>query len=340
MIPSLCLLCLVIQEPVPEPPEKGKPATFRGAIGHFRVKAEASPTSVVVGSPIRFTIRIQAEPGVPVLAPPTRPEVEKDPEFTSRFKFEKPEPASKKEDGKPVWEFYYRLIPISEKVTEIPEMPFCFFDPRFGSDPRGYQEPFTKAIAITVTPKPREAPKVEETGLAEYPDVIRWIAEEDAILQRHHPWTLPDTGWLVALLGIPPLAALGWLLVWRRLYPDAAHLAKRRRSRAAREALKALHTVRGDQGGKLAERVAEVVTRYLCQRFDLSTAAPTPLEVDAFLRSARLSDNLREQATSLLQTCDALRFSAIPPAVSGSLAETAEKLILDLEAHSWSLLLC
>ena len=48
--------------------------------------------------------------------------------------------------------------------------------------------------------------------------------------------------------------------------------------------------------------------------------------------SARLQ--VRTQAVGLLETCDALRFSAVPPAVSGSLSQTAEETILALEAHS------
>ena len=67
---------------------------------------------------------------------------------------------------------------------------------------------------------------------------------------------------------------------------------------------------------------------------------PVRAEVDAFLHALQLPDELRQQAAALLETCDALRFSAVPPAVSGSLADTAEKLILDLEAFSWSSLPC
>ena len=54
------------------------------------------------------------------------------------------------------------------------------------------------------------------------------------------------------------------------------------------------------------------------------------------LRGSGLPDELRQQATSLLQTCDALRFSAVPPAVSGSLVDAARELILALEARTWS----
>jgi hypothetical protein len=340
---SSCLLLLLLPVAMPddepfEPPLSGRPENFRGAVGLFRINASADRTRVEAGKPIHYTVRISADAGVPVLAPPTRPEVEKEAAFRRHFHVEPADPFQQVDEKKHTWEFSYLLKPKSEEAKVIPELPFCFFNPQFGSDPKGYQERSARAIAITVTPAQMAVPQFKGREADSYPEAIRWMAGEDQLLARHEPWTPPGAAWLLVLLLAPPLAALSWLLVWRRLYPDAARRAKLRRSRAAREALKALHTARSAQGVKLAERVAGIVALYLGQRFDLPTMAPTPAEVDGFLRGALLPDELREQAAALLQTCDALRFSAVPPAVSGSLADTAQKLILDLEAFSWSLL--
>src|SRR5262245_7652702 len=92
-----------------EPPNANRPDNFRGAVGLFRIQASANPLRVAAGEPIYLTIRISADDSVPVLAPPTRPEIEKDPEFTKLFRIEAPEPAEKKSDK--VWEFYYLLKP-------------------------------------------------------------------------------------------------------------------------------------------------------------------------------------------------------------------------------------
>jgi hypothetical protein len=319
-------------EPPFEPPSAGRPDNFRGAIGLFRIQAGTTTKSIPANQPFRYTVRITADASVPMRAPPTRPEIDRDPAFKERFFIEMPEHSSKK-DGN-VWEFYYTLRPKSVKVTEIPELSFSFFNPRFGDDPRGYQEPTTDPVSLTVTPAVIETPNVAVKGeTSNYPDSIRGVAEDDEVLRRQYPWAPPSIGWLIALLLLPPLGALGWLVVWRRLYPDAARLARLRRSRAARDALKALQHLDCERQG---ENVAGIATLYLVRRFDLPMTSPTPGEVEAHLRGSGLPDELRQQAASLLQTCDALRFSAVPPAVSVSLVDAARELILALEARTCS----
>jgi hypothetical protein len=282
-------------------------------------------------------VRSTADPSVPVLAAPLRPEIERDAEFAKRFLVEPDDPPGKSESGK-TWEFYYLLKPKSENVTEIPEVLFSYFNPRFGTDPRGYQEPMTDSIKITVRPAPRQVPEVvgKSNEVRRFPASIERVADDDEILARHRVWTPPGAGVMAALFGGPPVVALAWLVVWRRLNPDAVTRAKLRRSRAAREAIKGLQAARDEPGKRMAEEVAGVVATYLQQRFDLPANTPTPAETDAFLRGASVPDALRTQTVGLLETCDALRFSAVPPAVSGRLSQGAEETILALEAHSWS----
>ncbi len=325
------LLPALADEPF-EPPSAGRPDNFRGAVGLFRIQAGARNPRVAVNQPIRFTVRITADAGVPMMAAPVRPEIDRDPAFKQSFHIEAPEPDSKK-DGN-VWEFYYLLKPKSEKVTEIPELSFAFFNPRFGADPRGYQELTADPIPITVTPAAVELPSVEPKGdVKTYPETIRQTADDEEVLRRQHPWVFPGGGWLAASLLLPPLIGLAWLLIWRRFYPDAARLARLRRSRAARDALKALQCVGAAQQ---ADAVAGIIGLYLSRRFDLPATSPTPGEVEAHLRDSGLADELRQQATALLQTCDALRFSPMPAADSGSLVQAARELILALETWTWS----
>jgi hypothetical protein len=333
MRPFLLVLALAAASDEPfEPPSAGRPDNFRGAVGLFRIQAGTPTKSVAVNQQFRYTVRITADRSVPMRAPPTRPELDRESSFKESFDVEAPEPASKK-DGN-VWEFYYLLKPKSESVKEIPELPFSFFDPRFRDDSRGYQEATADPVPLTVTPAVIEPPVVKgQRDTNNYPETIRQVAEDDEVLRRQHPWSPPSLGWLIALLALPPIAALTWLGIWRRLYPDAARLARLRRSQAARDSLKALQNTGGEQQ---AERVAGIATLYLVRRFDLAVTSPTPGEVEAHLRGVGLPDELRQQTTALLQTCDALRFSAMPAAVSGSLVETARELILALEAWTWS----
>ncbi len=330
----LLLLSAAADEPI-DPPGAGRPESFRGAVGVFRIQASADPPQVPVGQPIRYVLRITADDNVPVQAPPGRPDVEKDPEFTKHFRIETPDPPGKHE-GKS-WEFHYLLRPTSTKVTAIPELEFSFYDPRPIDPEKRYQKRWTDPIPITVTPAPNKKPVVEgDHGLDRYPAGILRLADDADILERHSPFQLPGPAVLMLLALLPPLGALGWLLVWRRLYPDAARRAELRRSRAARDALKSLASARKDPGDRQAETIANILAVYLGHRFDLPATTPTPAETEAYLRGLGLPESLLTQARDLMQTCDALRFSAIPPVVSGSLTDAAEQLILALEGWTWS----
>jgi hypothetical protein len=291
---------------------------------------------VAVGEPIRFVVTLTADESVTVLKPPARPELEKLAEFRDRFDLEAPDPPQRHEGNK--WEFYYLLRPRSEAVKEIPEVAFCYFNPDFGQNPQGYQVAYPDdVISITVTPKAAEPPKVSKSlDLDVYPLSVRQLPATEDLLKQDRPWTPPSAGWLVVLLIGPPVVALGWLLVWRRLYPDVATRARLRRSRAARTALAGLARLRTAEPDRMAEQLSGIVTGYLRERLDLNSAVPTPAEVETFLRGLGVPDPLREKASALLQSCDALRFAPVPPAVSGSLTDEAEQIILELEALTWS----
>ena len=56
------------------------------------------------------------------------------------------------------------------------------------------------------------------------------FAMGDDVLRRENPAALPGPVALGLLALAPPVGFIAWVLTWRRLYPDAARLAKQRRS--------------------------------------------------------------------------------------------------------------
>ena len=87
------------------------------------------------------------------------------------------------------------------------------------------------------------------------------------------PFVPAGWAWLVAALA-GPVAALGWFLVWRRVFPDAARLARLRRSRAARRAADAIR--RAARTPDPAATIAGALLGYLRTRFPLPEGAATP----------------------------------------------------------------
>src|SRR4051812_4961563 len=68
-----------------DPPSAGRLDIFPGAAGLFRIQAGPRPTTAAVNRPFRYIFRITADPGVPMRAPPTRPELDKEAAFNKHF---------------------------------------------------------------------------------------------------------------------------------------------------------------------------------------------------------------------------------------------------------------
>jgi hypothetical protein len=128
-------------------PEEGRPEYFRGAVGDFIVRAGARPTDVAVGDPITVTLLVGSTDGdqgaLETLRPPPMAEMS---ELTKDFRIPKDPIAGEVEDTIKV--FSQTLRPRSDEITEIPPIPFSFFDPDRGE----YQTVWTQAIPIQVSP--------------------------------------------------------------------------------------------------------------------------------------------------------------------------------------------
>lgn len=222
--------------------------------------------------------------------------------------------------------FAYKLAPRSTAVKEIPPLEFAYFNPNAAE---GKRFPVTRTdrdedAPITV----REAPKVERpiTPL-DAPEHLFVIETGPGVLGRG-PFVPCRWAWLAAV-GFGPLAALGWFLAWRRVYPDAARLARIRRSRAAR---RAIETIR--KSGRTPDpsaAIANAVLGYLRTRFPLPESAVTPSEIAHALREFEVPAEAADQTEAVFRACDRARF-APEGGADASLAAAAEALLARLEA--------
>jgi hypothetical protein len=252
----------------------------------------------------------------------TRPDLKKLPAFHSLFTVidnTDPPPAAAAREVK----FTYRLRPRDEAVKEVPVLDFYYYNPAAAE---GKQFPLARAkkIAITVLPpRPKLAPVVP---LGE-PDELFAITKGPEFLEGE-PFVPGKLVWL--LIGLmAPILALGWYLAWRRMYPDAARLAKMRRSRAARRALEAIR-----KSGRTPDPPATVgnaVLVYLRSRFPLPTGAVTPTEIGTALTELGVPGPECAAATEFFAECDTARFSPSSD-TAVSLATSAEALVTRLEA--------
>jgi len=332
------LLALMIVAPVSpaaeddEPPIVGQPPHFNGAVGRFRVTAIADPVKLQAEDPLTYTVRVTAT--AEVKQPPQRSPLAEFPGFASGFYIEDIGPPGGTHPDDKTWEFAYRLKPKNTAVQSIPGFPFVFFRPGLLPPSRGYMTARVPERPITVTPR-EGMPGITPTQPIRGPEAAFVLAEGD-VLRRDGDGRLPGSLSLALLLLAPPACCLAWYYAWRRVHPDAARRAHRRRSRAAREALRSLRGIdRRQDPEDRACRAAAAVAGYLRQRLELPMSEPTPAEAETHLRGHGVSEKLASQTAECLRTCAAVRFAPKPPP-SADLAANAAQLVLALEAETWA----
>ena len=177
---------------VVEVPQDGRPDDYRGAVGSYRIGIQAEPTSVKAGDPITLRIVLQGDGPMELVQAPPLSTVS---ELTEDFKIESDTLAGFVKDAAKL--FTTTIRPLNENVSQIPPIPFSFFNPTANQ----FETTYSNAIAISVeeadrleldeivssrknSSKPREAPSTQSDTSPEEPQVV--LANYDAAvdLQR------------------------------------------------------------------------------------------------------------------------------------------------------------
>ncbi|MCG3176780.1 MAG: hypothetical protein MOGMAGMI_01744 [Candidatus Omnitrophica bacterium] len=131
-------------------PETGKPASFTGAVGQYRIDAELEPREVEVGQPVTLKVRVSGEGNINTVQPPVPPALEVfkayDPAYATNVNKDR-----LKVEGDKTAEVV--LVPRQPGTQTVPPMKFSYFDPRTGS----YFEIRTVALTVNVKPATGEA---------------------------------------------------------------------------------------------------------------------------------------------------------------------------------------
>jgi tetratricopeptide (TPR) repeat protein len=127
-------------EVVPVPTE-GRPADYRGAVGRYKIVTQATPTAVSAGDSITLNIRIEGTGPMDLVQAPPLSEL---PALTADFKVADQSLAGFVQDTTKL--FSTTIRPRREGITQIPAIPFSFFDPDTGK----YETATSDPIAITV----------------------------------------------------------------------------------------------------------------------------------------------------------------------------------------------
>ena len=199
-------------------PSEGRPADYRGAVGRYQVVTQATPTAVTAGDPITLNIGVFGTGPMELVQAPPLSEL---PSLTADFKVEDQLLAGFVKDETKV--FPTTIRPRREGITQIPAIPFSFFDPETEafhtvmSDPISITVEKAESLALDAIVANSRRSKSQESESAMALKTIEPNFTNDnstGILMSQS--SAATSQWWWPLVSVPPFVWLGTLLVCNR----------------------------------------------------------------------------------------------------------------------------
>lgn len=288
-------------------PQEGRPADFSGAVGNFDFQLEASPRELKAGDPVTLKGIILGRGNFSTV---TIPKMESSPDFKVY------EPQVKKEDDYRAFEQV--VMPLSDKVKEIPRIGFNFFNPESGRYESLVRGPFP--ISVSKPDKPEELKIVEShpsaDGLPEEELLGRDIVYIKTALGRLNPkgrrlYSSPG------FIGLQFIPLLGFLGAWgfysrkKRLYTDIRYARRLSAPKKARAGIKkARELLAQDDKPGFYDAVFETLREYLGDKFHLPSKGITVSVIDDILQGKHIEKEALDKLKDIFQACDMFRYAA------------------------------
>lgn len=194
-------------------PAAGRPADYRGAVGKYLIATEANPTNVKAGDPINLLIGISGTGPMELVQAPPLTDL---PKLTADFKVPNEPLAGFVKDDRKV--FSTSIRPRKEGVTQIPSIPFSYFDPAakkfvtVHSDPISVHVGPADTLALDAVVHHNANPAADQHGSSESAPTagmpMLTVFSDDDVLKTETP-AVVNLPQLILLLALPPLLILG-----------------------------------------------------------------------------------------------------------------------------------
>lgn len=313
-------------------PEAGKPASFTGAVGEFRLNAQVDKTVTNVNEPVTLKIIISGTGNVKSVTEPALSDL---PDFRtySSSSSEKLERDLNTLSGTKTFEKV--LIPKNPGKFVIPPLEFSYFDPRLGR----YLTSKSKSFELTVTGSAVDLAAGGYNPASVPATIVRDIrylkTNGERLGLAKKPLIFSPIFWVIQIF---PLLGAGYVLYYQRhrekLSADLSYARLHRAHKLARKRLKAAVALIGANGQKeFFAEISRALLHYIGDRFNISTFGMTTDELQNFLQSKGIQPELVTRLGELLSTLDLARFanSSITELEMRQTLERVEGLIVTLE---------
>ena len=290
-------------------PREGRPRSFLGSVGDFKMSVNLSNTKVTVDETMLLTIRISGEGNIRTITPPVMPEIEgldiRPSGDTTVVK-----QAGGKISGSKVFEF--SIIPEQEGIYEIPSLQWSYFDP----GKKTYKTHKSKKYTVSIDPGMNGSDDVL-TNLMTLPgdikvrDILSVKTESSDLKPIDSPLLAKPIFW--GLNALPLIALAGVIALRRRQDRLMGDIRYRRLKRAVGMAKKRL-----SQAGKLLKQgdndafyseVSRALFEYMGDKFNYVGTGLTESQVLEILQRENFPDTLIAEFRDLIRTADFGRFA-------------------------------
>lgn len=293
-------------------PEENRPQNFKGAIGNFDFEASLSPLEVATGDPITVKGIIKGDGNFNTVVIPKIDAAE------ANFKVYEPQIKQEKYSKS----FEQVLLPLDDKISEIPQLTFSFFNPDSGK----YQSITKGPFPIKVSkPKKEEELKIVEPPSAGYIPVVR---EErlgrDIIFIKPLLGKIEKRGEYLhrnklfqGLQILPPACFIIFFLLRARKKKLATDIKYARALLAPRKARagikKAKDALSRAQKKEFYDLLFQTLQEYLGDRFHLPSKSITVSIIDDILKTKNIPDEHLGKLKDIFQECDLARYAISQP---------------------------
>ena len=310
-------------------PDSGRPGSFSGAVGRYKLTAGLDRGDAQVSDAVGLKITVEGEGNIRLAGPPVLPPL-------SDFRSYEPKVEEKKSfsgerlHGKRTWE--YVLTPLAVGAQSIAPIRFSWFDPAKGTYVEAASVPLPIVVRRGANAETSIASGGSDAGVRREVRAvgrdIAWIKPVQALTRTSRPFH--RSAWFAVLMSAPILANTGLLLLkrrWEKERTDSAGLRLRRAPRFARRRLKEARAFPPSGDSKLFhEAVGRAVSIYLGDKLGVSPAGMRHESLEEMLTARGVESSLCEQARACLDRCDFGRY-----APEGSVALSRQEMISHAE---------
>lgn len=291
-------------------PEAGKPVTFAGNAGRFRISASVDKRSVKTNEAITFKIMIEGEGNIRQIQPPAIA-------FPTDFEVYPPKASETISrsgagiSGRKTFE--YVLIPRVAGEETLKSVALGFFDPASKS----YKSVRTESISLQVVQGTETYTTVAGSGLSK--EEVRLIGQDIRFIKMASPpfrrmgsSRIPSIFFGAVLL--LPLLALAGAFAYRkrldRISGDVAYARGIRATSAVRKRLSAAKRLIGVETQKhFYAEAGKALQGYLGDKLNIAEAGMISEEVEKILRGKGAGGDAVREIFECLSACDMKRFS-------------------------------